>query len=70
MAKVASGDILQVAEVVRDLDGMSRRTGLSDGERRMLFKARQLLISELAVAWDSTDEYVEATLDEVLGPPR
>ena len=69
LAKVASGDILQVAEVVRDLGGMSRRTGLSDGERRMLFKARELLVSELAVAWDCTDEYVEATLDEVLEPP-
>jgi CarD family transcriptional regulator len=70
LAKVASGDILQVAEVVRDLDRMSRRTGLSYGERRMLFKARELLVSELAVAWDSTDEYAEATLDEVLEPPR
>ena len=69
LAKVTSGDILQVAEVVRDLDGMSRRTGLSYGERRMLFKARELLVSELAVAWDCTDEHAEATLDEVLEPP-
>jgi CarD family transcriptional regulator len=70
LAKVASGNILQVAEVVRDLDGRSRRSGLSHEERRMLFKARELLVSELAVAWDSTDEYAEATLDEVLEPPR
>ena len=68
-AKVASGDILQVAEVVRDLAGIGRRTGLSQ-ERRMVFKARELLVSELAVALDSTDEYAEATLDQVLETPR
>jgi len=44
LAKVASGDTPQVAEVVRDLAGMSRRTGLSHGEGRMLFKARQPLV--------------------------
>jgi len=36
----------------------------------MLFKARELLVSELTVAWDCTDEYAEATPDEVLEPPR
>lgn len=70
LAKVVSGDILQVAEVVRDLARMGRRTGLSYGEQLMLFKARELLVSELAVAWDSTDEYAEARLDEVLETPR
>ena len=36
----------------------------------MLFKAWELLVSEFTVAWDSTDDYAEAALDEVLEPPR
>ncbi len=64
--KVSSGDIYQVAEVVRNLSIREKDKGLSAGEKRMLAKARQILLSELTFAVDSTEEKAEAMLDKVL----
>jgi CarD family transcriptional regulator len=50
LEKLASGDVIKVAEVVRDLWRRERERGLSAGEKRMLAKARQILVSELALA--------------------
>lgn len=50
MDKVKSGDILEVAEVVRNLTLRERQKGLSTGERKMLDNARQILVSELVLA--------------------
>ena len=43
--KIASGDVIKVAEVVRDLSRRDQDRGLSAGEKRMLFKARHILVS-------------------------
>jgi CarD family transcriptional regulator, regulator of rRNA transcription len=64
--KLRSGDIFQVAEVVRSLSLRERDKGLSAGEKRMLAKARQILVSELTFAVGSTEEKAEAMLDKVL----
>ena len=48
--KLKSGDIYQVAEVVRNLSIREKDKGLSAGEKRMLTKARQILVSELTFA--------------------
>lgn len=64
--KIATGDIVKVSEVVRDLTRREWDRGLSAGEKRMLAKARQILISELALARDIGEEAAEARLDEVL----
>ena len=53
--RVASGDVNKVAEVVRDLWRRDQDRGLSAGEKRMLAKARQVLVGELALA-DGTDD--------------
>jgi CarD family transcriptional regulator len=67
--KIASGDVIKVAEVVRDLSRRDTNRGLSAGEKRMLARARQILVSELALA-ESTDEgAAEKRLDEVLAVP-
>jgi RNA polymerase-interacting CarD/CdnL/TRCF family regulator len=55
-----------VAEVVRDLWRRDRERGLSAGEKRMLAKARQILVSELALAEKTNEDKAEALLDEVL----
>ncbi len=47
LEKIKSGDILEVAEVVRNLTLRDREKGLSTGERKMLDSARQIMISEL-----------------------
>ena len=64
--RLASGDINKVAEVVRDLWRRDQDRGLSAGEKRMLAKARQILVSELALAEHTNEDKAEATLDEVL----
>ena len=58
--------VYSVSEVVRDLWRRDQDSGVSAGEKRMLLKARQVLISELALAQKSTDEEASAVLDEVL----
>ncbi|GAB2902443.1 CarD family transcriptional regulator [Neomicrococcus lactis] len=68
--KLASGDVIKVAEVVRDLWRRDIDRGLSAGEKRMLSKARQILISELALAKKVEEEQAEAMLDEVLASDR
>jgi len=64
--KLKSGDVYEVAEVVRNLSIRDREKGLSAGEKRMLAKARQILISELTFALETSGEDAEARLDEVL----
>ncbi|MFC7374024.1 CarD family transcriptional regulator [Brachybacterium sp. GCM10030267] len=64
--KLASGDVKKVAEVVRDLWRRDQDRGLSAGEKRMLAKARQILVSELALAEKTDEASAESILDEVL----
>ncbi|OKL46554.1 CarD family transcriptional regulator [Boudabousia liubingyangii] len=64
--KIASGDTLAVAEVVRDLTRRERERGLSAGEKRMLLRARQILVSELALARSINEEQAQTRLDMVL----
>ena len=56
----------QVAEVVRDLWRRDQERGLSAGEKRMLAKARQILVGELALAENTDDAKASTILDEVL----
>lgn len=67
MEKIKTGDIYEVAGVVRNLAARDRERGLSTGERKMLENARQILISELVLAQNMEEEDVEAQLEEVLG---
>ena len=64
--KLASGDVLKVAEVVRDLWRRDKDRGLSAGEKRMLTKDRHILTSELALAKDIDEEEAEKRLDDIL----
>jgi len=66
LEKLASGDVIKVAEVVRDLWRRDQDRGLSAGEKRMLAKARQILVSELALAEHKDEDEAETILDEVL----
>jgi CarD family transcriptional regulator len=64
--KLKSGDVYQVAEVVRNLSLRETEKGLSAGEKRMLAKARQILVSELTFAINVNQEEAEKKLDEAL----
>ena len=66
LEKLHSGNVMKVAEVVRDLWRRGNDRGLSAGEKRMLSKARQVLTSELALAENCDEVRAEELLDEVL----
>ena len=66
MEKLASGDVIKVAEVVRDLYRRDLDRGLSAGEKRMLAKAKSILVSELALAEHTDEANAESILNEVL----
>jgi CarD family transcriptional regulator len=64
--KLASGDVLRVSEVVRDLWRREQDRGLSAGEKALLAKARQVLVSELALAGKTDEATVSDELDTAL----
>ncbi|MCL2653566.1 MAG: CarD family transcriptional regulator [Propionibacteriaceae bacterium] len=66
LEKLHSGNVMKVAEVVRDLWRREKTKGLSAGEKRMLAKARQVLVSELALAEKIEEPEAEVMLDDVL----
>jgi CarD family transcriptional regulator len=66
LEKLHSGDVMKVSEVVRDLWRRERDRGLSAGEKRMLAKARDILVGEVALAEKSTKDEAEILLDKVL----
>jgi CarD family transcriptional regulator len=65
-AKLASGQVISVAEVVRDLWHSDKGRGLFPGEKVTLAKARQILVSQLAFAENTDEDRAESVLDEVL----
>ncbi|HAA37841.1 MAG TPA: CarD family transcriptional regulator [Firmicutes bacterium] len=66
MEKIKSGDIFQVAEVFRNLMYREKEKGLSTGERKMLDSAKQILVSELVLAQEKSEEDVDEILNRLL----
>ncbi len=66
LEKIKSGNIYEVAEVVRNLVLRDREKGLSTGERKMLDSARQILVSELVLAKGIEEKAANSILDQVL----
>ena len=64
--KLKSGDVYQVAEVVRNLAARNRDAALSAAERTMYERARINLVSEIAPALHVSNEEAERYLDEAL----
>ena len=62
--KMKSGDICELADVVRNLSFRQKEKGLATGEKKMLSNAKQILISELVLAESMTKEQVESLIDE------
>ena len=64
--KLKSGDVYQVAEVVRNLALREATKGLSAGEKAMLVKARGVLVSELSFALNLSEDDALKKLEEQL----
>ncbi len=64
--KIKTGDIYELAEVVRNLSLRESEKGLSTGEKQMFTRAKKILASELMYALDKDEEDAESYLDELL----
>jgi CarD family transcriptional regulator len=63
MLKIKSGNIYEVADVVRTLLIREKERGLSTGERKMLSSAKQILVSELVLANNMDPDSIEGLID-------
>src|SRR6186997_3702249 len=71
--KMKTGNIFELAEVVRNLAVRNNEKGLSTGEKQMFVKAKKILASELMYAKDMNEETCAEWLEEVLAsdsPPK
>ena len=66
MLRIKSGDLIEVARVVKGLMARDAERGLSTGERKMLRSAKQILISEIVLSKHSTYEEIEETINAVM----
>jgi len=66
MARIKSGDLMEVARVIKSLKRRDEARGLSTGERKMLHTAKQILISEVVLSKSSNYEEVERRINRAL----
>ncbi|SEH12419.1 CarD family transcriptional regulator [Thermoleophilum album] len=64
--KIKTGDVFELAEVVRNLGIRELEKGLSTGEKQMYTRAKKILASELMYALDMAEEEAEAHLEQVI----
>lgn len=58
MDKIKTGSVFEVAEVIRDLSRLKSQKELSFGERKMLDTARNLLVNELSIVKNTSEENI------------
>ena len=66
MSKMKTGDIFEVAQVVRDLTYRDREKGLSTGEKKMLVSAKQMIVSEIALSTNNDGRSVQDYVDNII----
>ena len=64
--KIKTGDIYELAEVVRNLAVREQDKGLSTGEKQMYTRAKKILASEMMYALEKSEDDAEAYLDDLL----
>ncbi len=66
MRRLKSGDLYEVARVIRALMHRENRRGLSTGERKMLHNAKQIMISEIVLSQHAEYKDIEARIDRAM----
>lgn len=66
MEKMRTGDIYKIAHIVRDLYYREKERGLSTGEKKMLFNAKQMLVSEIALSSNQDVDLITERIDNFL----
>lgn len=70
LSRLKSGDLYEVAKVIKSLVQRESQRGLSTGERKMLYNAKQIIISEIVLAKRSEYEDVENSLMDAMRKTR
>lgn len=68
LVRLKSGDLLEVARVVKGLRRRESQRGLSNGERKMLHTARQIMASEIGLAQHISYQEAECRVDQATHP--
>ena len=66
MLRLKSGDLMEVARVMKGLILRDEKKGLSTGERKMLHSAKQILISEIVLSQNASYEEIEGRINMAL----
>ena len=66
MDKMKSGDVYEIADIVRNLSFKQKEKGLSTGEKKMLLNAKQILVSELTLAEHSSKDEMEDLVENTI----
>ncbi|WBW49493.1 CarD family transcriptional regulator [Peptoniphilus equinus] len=66
MDRIKSGNVLEIARVVRALERIDSQKSLSTGERKLLNNAKQIIVSEMVLVYDEDVEVVTTLVDEAI----
>lgn len=66
MDRIKTGDVEEIAKVVRTLEKVDTEKSLSTGERKLLRNAKQIILSEMVLVYDKKLEDVEKLVDEAV----
>lgn len=66
LEKIKSGDLTEIADVVKCLENLDRQKSLSTGERKILTEARQIIVSEMTLVFDKKVEEVSKLVDHAI----
>ena len=64
--KIKSGDLMEIADVVRSLESRDREKSLSTGERKILNEAKQIIVSEMVLVFEKNVEEVTKLIDDAI----
>lgn len=64
--KIKSGDLIEIADVVRSLESLDREKSLSTGERKILNEAKQIIVSEMVLVFEKNVEEVTKLIDDAI----
>ena len=66
MDRIKTGDVDEIAGVVRSLERLDREKSLSTGERKLLNNAKQIIVSEMMLVYDMDFNIAEAKVLEAI----
>lgn len=66
LEKIKSGDLTEIADVIKCLENLDKKKSLSTGERKILTEARQIIVSEMALVFDKNVEEISKLINDAI----